>query len=83
MAHHLNAADVSRLSAQCAEILRRLAQGPATNRELATVALKYTSRVSDLREAGWDIACDRLDGGLTRYQLLGRLKPQLDLFGAA
>ena len=48
-----------RLSAQCQRILERLRQGPATNRELARIALKYTSRISDLRAAGHRI--DRLD----------------------
>jgi hypothetical protein len=41
-----------RLSKQCEAILERLRRGPATNTELAGMALKYTSRISDLRERG-------------------------------
>ena len=61
--------DVPRLSAQCETILARLRIGTATNYELAAIALKYTSRVSDLRKAGHDIRCERLGGGVTRYEL--------------
>ena len=62
-------ADRPRLSRQCALILERLRQGPATNAELAGTSLKYTSRVSDLRRAGYAIDCERLKDGLTRYTL--------------
>jgi len=61
--------DQPRLSRQCALILERLRQGPATNAELAGTSLKYTSRVSDLRRAGYAIDCERLKDGLTRYTL--------------
>lgn len=44
-----------RLSRQCREILERLKQGTATNKELAAIALKYTSRISDLRASGYDV----------------------------
>lgn len=44
-----------RLTRQCQAILDRLACGPATNKELAAFALKYTSRISDLRKAGHDV----------------------------
>jgi hypothetical protein len=47
--------EAPRLSRQCVEILARLRMGMATNRELATIALKYTSRISDLRDAGFTI----------------------------
>lgn len=43
-----------RLSRQCRMILERLQLGPATNRELAELALKYTGRISDLRASGYD-----------------------------
>jgi hypothetical protein len=49
------AAEDKRLSAQCQAILDRLKQGEATNTELAAIALKYTSRLSDLRAAGIDV----------------------------
>ena len=48
-------AETPRLSKQCATMLERLRQGPATNHELARIGLKYTSRISDLRAAGYDI----------------------------
>lgn len=63
------AEDAPRLSDQCREILDRLRRSPATNRELAGYALKYTSRISDLREAGFDIRNERLRQGLTLYTL--------------
>lgn len=64
------AKELRRLSRQCDRILDRLRRGPATNRELATIALKYTGRISDLRNAGYVIDCeiDRADG-LARYRL--------------
>lgn len=46
------AAAVPRLSRQCSLILERLKAGPATNAQLAAIALKYTGRISDLRKAG-------------------------------
>ena len=44
--------------------------GPVSNRALSAVALKYTSRISDLRAAGYDIQArvDRVTG-LTMYHL--------------
>jgi hypothetical protein len=52
-------AEEPRLSRQCRAILARLQRGPATNGELAEIALKYTGRISDLRPglraAGRDI----------------------------
>ena len=54
-----------RLSSQNAAILARLQRGPATNTELAAIALKYTSRISDLRDAGYDVfvlSRDRMTG---------------------
>lgn len=47
--------DKRRLSGQNAAILARLRQGPATNAELAAISLKYTSRNSDLRRAGYPV----------------------------
>lgn len=44
-----------RLSAQCQQMLDRLRYGPATNRDLAEIGLKYTGRISDLRAAGYRI----------------------------
>ena len=56
-------ADVKRLTGQNAAVLVRLRAGPATNAELAAIALKYTSRISDLRRAGFTVIED--DGKYT------------------
>src|SRR5580698_4926077 len=47
--------EVKRLSRQCVAILERLQRGPATNRELSELSLKYTGRISELRQAGYNI----------------------------
>jgi hypothetical protein len=51
--------------------LTRLQAGPASNFELAQIALKYTSRLSDLRAAGYDVRVVERDyaSGLTMYRL--------------
>lgn len=51
----LFAKESKRLSKQCQAILARLRQGRSTNRELSELSLKYTSRISDLRKAGYQI----------------------------
>lgn len=51
----VTAEEVLRLSAQNAKVLARLQQGPASNLALSSLALKYTSRISDLRAAGYEI----------------------------
>jgi hypothetical protein len=63
--------DKPRLTGQNAAILERLKHGPATNDELSRIARKYTSRISDLRAAGYRITCEREPGGdgLTWYRL--------------
>jgi hypothetical protein len=66
-------AEDKRLSAQCQAILDRLKQGPATNSELSTIAIKYTGRISDLRAAGVDVRVidrDRASGRVT-YAIAG------------
>lgn len=63
--------EAERLSRQCRAILDRLRTGPAANSELAKLALKYTSRISDLRAAGYDVRLvshDR-ESGLCVYEL--------------
>lgn len=67
--HVTESAEVTRLAGQNGEILARLQRGPATNSELAKLSLKYTSRISDLRKAGYTIAMTRVQGGLTIYEL--------------
>ncbi len=64
------AEDVRRWEAQTDKILTRLQQGPCSNRELAEMALSYTRRIKDLREAGHDIHLERLGGGLNFYHLI-------------
>lgn len=49
---HLDTREKPRLSAQCIDILKRMLQGPVTNQELSGIALKYTSRISDIRASG-------------------------------
>lgn len=61
--------DLPRLTGQNAAILDRLRQGPATNVELAAISLKYTSRLSDLRAAGYAVSCHRGEGGVNTYRL--------------
>ena len=44
-----------RLGRQSRSILERLRRGPASNAELATIALNYRARISDLRAVGCTI----------------------------
>ena len=46
-------------------------EGPATNRELAAISLKYTSRMSDIRKGGYDVRVKERDAasGHTLYEL--------------
>jgi len=71
--------DRSRTSAasQRQAILDRLRRGPATTVELAAIALKYTGRVSELRQAGHVITATPIEGGVYRYTLVepGRVTP--------
>jgi hypothetical protein len=66
---NVNKEDAPRLAGQNLAILERLRQGPATNKELAEMSLKYTSRLSDLRANGFTVKCERKTGGLTVYTL--------------
>ena len=56
--HVTDPSEIRRLTKQAEDVLRRLQQGPASARELSQIALKYTSRVSDLRKAGYDVRCN-------------------------
>lgn len=67
--HVTEPSEVRRLAAQNMRVLARLRSGPATNVELAKIALKYTSRVSALRKAGYVIQCKRHPRGLSIYTL--------------
>ena len=44
-----------RLSRQCEELLAMLRRGDLSNDQMARVARKYTSRISELRQAGYDV----------------------------
>jgi hypothetical protein len=70
--HVTEAPEVKRLSTQNAQILARLTRGPATNKELSGLSLKYTSRISDLRKAGYQVAVTDHDrgSGRTVYALI-------------
>ena len=46
-----------RLSRQALAILARLQRGPASNRDLCSLSLKYTGRISDLRANGYQVEC--------------------------
>ena len=75
--------ELARLSRQCQAIATRLQAGPATNRELSGISLKYTSRISDLRDRGWDVQVMEQDraSGLTWYALQEPAAIQAQLFG--
>ena len=60
-----------RLRGQSLAILERLKLGTATNLELSAIALKYTSRISDIRQAGYTVKCVEHDKATGRavYEL--------------
>lgn len=68
--HVVQPAEVRRLAGQSLRIVQRLQQGRASNFELAQIALKYTSRISDLRKAGYVIRCERYPQGVSFYLLV-------------
>lgn len=59
-----------RRTRQIVLIKMALASGPKTSDELSRVALKYTSRISDLRKLGYDITARRV-GGSYVYTMAG------------
>ena len=71
----------ARLSRQCRAILTRLREGPVANTELASMALKYTSRISDLRVRGYQVECYDRDAttGVAWYRLRTTTPRQLGL----
>lgn len=72
-------AEHKRLSRQCEAMLARLKEGPTSNGELARFSLKYTSRLSDLRAAGYDIRIlsRNTKSGVTVYRLVPPSQPSL------
>ncbi len=67
----VTAVEKHRLSRQSLEILALLRERDATNDELSKISRKYTSRISDLRKAGYPVVCLWLDRktGLSMYHL--------------
>jgi hypothetical protein len=61
-----------RLSSQNERILAILRRGPVSNDDLSRIARKYTSRLSDLRKAGYDVRVKSRDHktGLVVYELV-------------
>lgn len=67
----VSTSEAPRLVGQNLQILELLKQGPVTNTELVKIALKYTSRLSDLRAAGYVIECIReKSSGISIYRLV-------------
>lgn len=61
----------ARITKQAGKILERLQQGEVTNAELATIAIRYSARIHELRKAGRRIEIikhDR-DSGVCVYRL--------------
>ena len=76
--------DSPRLDSQCDRMLARLQKGAATNVELAGISLKYTSRITDLRQLGHTIDCEKQRNGVTVYRLVPKVvqqAQQLSMFG--
>lgn len=60
------------MSTQKERILAALRRGPVTNRELNSIAFRYSARIAELRADGHDIRTYRLPGrsdGLRVYAL--------------
>lgn len=64
--------DRKRLRGQNLVVLERLRKGSATTRDLILMGIaKYTSRISDLRAAGYDVKATRIENGIWKYELMG------------
>lgn len=70
----LGAPETLRRNRQCIAILKLLLAGHPSNAELAGKALKYTSRISDLRKAGFEVTVASRDyaTGVVSYALASR-----------
>ncbi len=68
--HRPGLEDTPRLDSQCDRMLVRLQKGAATNVELAGISLKYTSRITDLRQLGHTIECEKRKNGMSVYRLV-------------
>jgi hypothetical protein len=69
--HVVQPAEVKRLATQNARILALLQQGPATREAIAAIGRNPTARISDLRQAGYDVRVVERDyaSGRTVYRL--------------
>jgi hypothetical protein len=69
-----NADDAARVSKQAAAILTALLEQPQPNTRLVQISRKYSSRLAELRDAGWQVECYNRDHktGLAMYRLLNR-----------
>lgn len=79
----LTADDRERLASQCEQILEKLKEAGAhgvPNYELFPVAHALNARVSDLRKRGFEIKCEREEGGVWRYWLISKGSVQLDWY---
>ncbi len=64
------AEEIVRRSRNKDRVLARLEQGPATNVELVAIGgMRAMGRVHELRQAGYRIITERVDGGLWRVTL--------------
>lgn len=61
----------ARITKQAGKILQRLQQGEVTNAELATIAIRYSARIHELRKAGRKIEIIKHDreSGICVYRL--------------
>ena len=57
---------------QLFRLFEALEKGPVTNREIITDLniFKYTGRLSEIRQAGFEVAARKLNGGLWQYKLI-------------
>lgn len=70
---HIHKDDKKRAASTSRRILNMLRLGPVSNQELASVCLRYSARIHDLREHGFRIVTRRVPGksGLHMFELIG------------
>jgi len=68
--------DEARFASQQQRILAALRVAPQDSADLAKIAMDYLRRIRQLRERGYSIRSERLDGGLWLYTLLDRPDPE-------
>ena len=75
----MEAEEIARLKGLKAKVLAAITAAPKTNVELSHIALDYRRRVQEIRRAGYTIACEKLNRGLTLYTLQTEKEPQWDV----